>query len=109
MPTTSKSTQHEQCNIENNPTQEESNIDESSSDQEQKIEQEVTFNPSQAFPTMFMPYMEDPKMDWTVNDGLCSRSLKWKLKCESILEYELAMPAEKENAKQGLPGVRTLG
>ena len=40
---------------------------------------------------MFMPYMEGPKMDWTVNDSLYHRFLKWKLKCENILDCELAM------------------
>ena len=44
MPKATKSAHHEQHNIENNPTQEESNIDESSSEQE--IDQEVTFNPT---------------------------------------------------------------
>ena len=43
-----------------------------SSDQE--TDQKVTFNPSrqqpQVVPSMFMPYIEGPKMDWMVNDGL---------------------------------------
>ena len=44
-------------------------------------------------PSMFMPYIEGPKMDWTVNDGLYQRFLKWCLKCENILECELtALP-----------------
>ena len=30
------------------------------------------------------------KMDWTVNDGLYHCFLKWRLKCENILECELA-------------------
>ena len=38
----------------------------------------------------FIPYIEGPKMDWTVNDGLYHRFLKWKLKCENILDCELA-------------------
>ena len=33
-------------------------------------------------------------MDWTVNDGLHNRFLKWRLKCENILECELAMLPE---------------
>ena len=28
----------------------------------------------------FVPYIEGPKMDWTVNDGLYHRFLKWKRK-----------------------------
>ena len=52
-----------------------------SSDQE--TDPEVTFNPHrqpQVVPSMYMPYIEGPKMDWTVNDGLYHRFLKWCLK-----------------------------
>ena len=53
-----------------------------SSDQESDTE--VTLNPPrsqpQVIPSMFMPYIEGPKMDWTVNDGLYHRFLKWCLK-----------------------------
>ena len=42
---------------------------------------------------MYMPYIGGPKMDWTVNDALYQRFLKWKLKCKNILECELtALP-----------------
>ena len=37
-------------------------------------------------------------MDWTVNDDLCSRFMKWKLKCENTLECELAMLMEKRRS-----------
>ena len=43
----------------------------STSDQER--DPDVSFRPgvaSNAIPTMFMPYIERPKMNWTVNDGL---------------------------------------
>ena len=33
-------------------------------------------------------------MDWTVNDSLYQRLLKWKIKCENILNCELAMLSE---------------
>ena len=46
-----------------------------------------------------MPYIEGPKMDWTVNDGLYHRFLKWKCKCENILECELAMLPESKKCK----------
>ena len=46
---------------------------------------------AQFVPAMYMSYIEGPKMDWTVNDGLYHRFLKWKLKCENILDFELAM------------------
>ena len=53
-------------------------------------DQEVFFNPqpstSKKAPVMpnmnmYMPYIEGPVMDWTVNDGLYNRFLKWRLKC----------------------------
>ena len=73
-----------------------------SSDQE--TDQEVTFNPPRqqphVVPSMFMPYIEGPKMDWTVNDGLYHRFLKWYLKCENILECELAaLPVRQQYKK----------
>ena len=73
--------------------------DTASSDQEidQEPDPEVSFHPSraqQAIPNMFMPYIEGPKMDWTVNDALYHRVLKWCLKCENILECELAVLPE---------------
>ena len=70
------------------------NQEEASFDQEQESEQEVTLGPPQAFWSMFMPYIEGPKMDWTVNENLYNRFLKWKLKCENIMECELVMLVE---------------
>ena len=58
----------------------------SSSDQEQ--DPEFTLNPCslpQILLGTFMPYIEGPKMDWTVNNGLYHRFLKWPLKCKNIL------------------------
>ena len=49
---------------------------------------------------MFMPYIEGPKIDWTANDGLYHISLKWHLKCENILECELAMLPERRQCKK---------
>ena len=69
-------------------------VETASSDQEidQEIDQEpdpdVSFHPSmaqKAIPNMFMPYIEGPKMDWTVKDALYHRFVKWHLKCENIL------------------------
>ena len=48
----------------------------------------------------FVPYIEGPKMDWTVNDGLYHRFLKWKLKCENILDCELATLSETRQCKK---------
>ena len=39
-------------------------------------------------------------MDWTVNDGLYHRFLKWTLKYENILECELGMVVERRKCKK---------
>ena len=49
------------------------------SSSEQEPDSEITVHPSrqpQPVPSMFMPYIEGPKMDWTVNDGLYHRFMK---------------------------------
>ena len=47
-----------------------------------------------------MPYIEGPSMDWTVNDNLYNRFLKWTFKCKNILECELAMLSEQRKCKK---------
>ena len=73
----------------------------SSSDQEQ--DPEVSLNPCR-LPQIplhtFMPYIEGPKMDWTVNDGLYHRFLKWHLKCKNVLNCELAALPERQQCKK---------
>ena len=49
---------------------------------------------------MYMPYIEGPCMDWTVNDNLYHRFLKWHLKCKNILECELAALPEHQKCKK---------
>ena len=39
-------------------------------------------------------------MDWTVNDGLYNRFIKWKIRRENILECELAMLSEARKCKK---------
>ena len=39
-------------------------------------------------------------MDLTVNDSLYHRFLKWKVKCENILDCELAMLSEARKCKK---------
>ena len=69
-------------------------------------DQEVFFQPqpqpssTQVMPSMFMPYIEGHTMDWTMNDGLYNRFLKWQLKCENILECELVMLPEARKCKK---------
>ena len=49
---------------------------------------------------MYMPYIEGPHMDWTVNDNLYHRFLKWHLKCKNILECKLAALPECQQCKK---------
>ena len=49
---------------------------------------------------MYMPYIEGPPMDWTVNDGLYHRFLKWHLKCKNILECKHAALLECQKCKK---------
>ena len=103
-----KATQKSPCE-KHNLLQEESEVPSSpehkaSSDQEigQEPDPEASFHPSraqQAIPSMFLPYLGGPKMDWTVNDVLYHRFLKWHLKCENILECELAALPEYQKCK----------
>ena len=65
--------QEAQAQVPTQPDTNESSQEEiPSSDQESDTE--VTLNPPrpqpQVIPSMFMPYIEGPKMDWMVNDGL---------------------------------------
>ena len=88
----SRPTKNYACVTNTSVSQENSIIsqDSSSSDQEMEVQSQQWFPPStsqsQLFvQPMFMPYIEGPKMDWTVNDNLYHKFLKWKLKCENIL------------------------
>ena len=80
-------------------TEGEASQDESSTYEESEPEQEVYINhthphaPQPVYTKMYMPYIEDPKMHWMVNDALYDTFLKWKFKCKNILECELvALP-----------------
>ena len=77
----------------------------SSSDVQMNVQSPQCFPPSksqlQSFvQSMSMPYIEGPKMDWTVNDSLYHRFLKWKLKCENISDCELVMVPEFKKCKK---------
>ena len=61
------------------------NSQEELSSLDQEHDPEVTLSSCrqpQLMSNTFMPYIEGPKMDWAVNDGLYHRFLKWCLKCE---------------------------
>ena len=49
---------------------------------------------------MYMPCIEGPHMDWTVNDNLYHRFLKWLFKCKNILECKLAALPEHQQCKE---------
>ena len=74
----------------------EASQDESSTHEVSELQQEVYINhahphaPTPVYTNMYMPYIEGLKMDCMVNDTLYHRFPKWKLKCENILECELA-------------------
>ena len=72
----------------------------SSSDQEQDPEVFIQQSQPQLLPKRYMSYIEASKMDWTVNDGLYHKFLKWCLKCENILECELVMLIEMKQCKK---------
>ena len=70
---------------------------------DQEPDLEVSFQPfrqSQPVPSMLIPYIEGPKMGWTVNDGLYHRFWKWHLKCENILECKFAALPEHQKCKK---------
>ena len=49
---------------------------------------------------MMVPYVDGPKMDWTIDDALHSRFLRWKIKCENILDCKLAILQESAKCKK---------
>ena len=66
------------------------NQQDESTNSDHKSDAEVSFHtfrlqaPPQFPPNMFMPYIEGYHMEWTINDGLYHRFLKWRLKYENI-------------------------
>ena len=54
----------------------------------------------QQYQSPTMPYMEGPKMNWTVNDSLYHGFLTWKIECENLLDFELAMLSEARKCKK---------
>ena len=47
---------------------------------------------------MMVPYVEGPKMDWTVDDALHSRFIRWRIKCENM-NCQLAILQESAKCK----------
>ena len=75
----------------------------------QGLEQQPSTSQAQFMQPMYMSYIEGPKMDWAVNDGLYRRFVKWKLKCENILDYELAIVPESKMCKKVIAGSGLFG
>ena len=72
MPKSNKNNFHK---MESVASQDEASTQEDSRS-EQEIDPEVIVDRLQAFPSMFLPYIEGSRMDWTVNDGLYWRFSK---------------------------------
>ena len=102
MPKATKNSAQAEATVSTQDEPIESSQDElSSSDKEQ--DPEVTLSPHrlpQVPSGTFTPYIEDPKMDWAVNNGLYHIFLKWCLKCKNILECELAALPERHQCKK---------
>ena len=45
----------------------------------QVLEWQPSTGQAQFVPAMYMPHIEGPKIDWTVNEGSYQRFMKWKL------------------------------
>ena len=109
MPTAAKKSNCVE-NTSENEYQADSNLSHESSSDDEVVLQSPQVKPStshiQAMQQMCMPYIEGPKMDWTVNDSLYHRFLKWKIKCENILECELAMLSKARKCKKSCGLVR---
>ena len=102
-----RATKNSTCVMDTSVNQETSMISQDSSSLGQKMEVQSpqcfaasTSQPQSFVQPMFMSYIEGPEMDWTVNDTLYHRFLKWKLKCENILDCELAMLPEAKKCKK---------
>ena len=114
MPKTTKSSAQGSRPV--SPSEEDmSNTQEELSSSKHNADPEVSFQPNQPLQPstsqvrqpqttagMYMPYIEGPHIDWTVNDGLYHRFLKWCLKCKNILECKLAALPECQQCKKAI-------
>ena len=95
-------------------SEEEVSHDETSLHEESEPKQEVFMShpqpnvPQPVYTNMYMPYIEGLKMDWTVNDTLYHRFLKWELKYKNILECEHTALPNVKNVRMLSLGLVTL-
>ena len=61
------------------------------------------------YPGPMVPYVEGPKIDWTVDDALHSRFVQGKIKCENILDCELSILQESAKCKKVIQWSRDVG
>ena len=60
---------------------------------------------------MMVPYVEGPKMDWTIDDALHSRFPRWKIKCvkpsltANLLSFKRVLNAKKCSNGQEMQGL----
>ena len=87
--------------VANNQVNETSKEESTSSDEKVFLKLQP-FASAQEMPNMYMPYIEGPQIDQTVNDGFYNRFLKWQLKCENILDCELVILPEPRKCKRVL-------
>ena len=104
MPKDTQKNQFEQCTVEQVLPEEEISFE-----QESDVDQEVIISPPEAATSAFILYIEGPKMDWTVNDILYNRFIKWKIKCKNILECEIAMLSESRKCKKVVAWAEDFG
>ena len=83
-------------------TEEETNTEEGATATPPGIEIPHNQAPHSPFPYsgMMVPYVEGPKMDWTVDDALHCRFIRWRINCENILGCQLAILQESAKCKQ---------
>ena len=108
MPKANKKAQCEPYTSDTVPPEEETNFAQVSDSEQEETnfaqmsdsEPEVFIRQHQPLTTTYVPYIEGPKMNWTVDDGLYNWFLKWKIKCETILDCELDMLSNARKCKK---------
>ena len=93
-------TQSEQHRVKQVLPEEFSEQGETSFEQESDVDQEVIIIPPQAATSAFIPYIGVLKWTGLSMIVLYNRYMKWKIKCENILECELAMLSESRKCKK---------
>ena len=75
MPKVNRNTQHELHKSDTVLPEEETSFE-----QESESQPEVSIRQHQAPTSVYVPYIEGPKLNWTVDDNLYNWFIKWKIK-----------------------------